>query len=517
MHKSGDYDNLPKRLNIHPPVFFISAGLILLFVVLSLLFQASAIEVFKQVNAWITGKTGWFFIVTVNLILAFCIFLIFSPFGKIKLGQAGEQADFRFHSWLAMLFSAGMGIGLVFYSVAEPMYHLQSAPFQDGISGDEAAVSVAMATTFFHWGLHAWGIYTLVGLALAFFSFNRGLPLTISSTFYPILGKRIHGFLGNTIDILAVVATLFGVATSLGFGVQQVNAGLKFVFGIEQSVTIQVILIVVITGIATASVVLGLKAGVKRLSELNMLTALVLLLFVLLTGPTVYLIQSIFNNTVDYAKHFIALSSWTQPFNAGWREGWTIFYWAWWIAWSPFVGMFIARVSRGRTVREFVLGVLLVPTLLTFVWLSIFGGSGLWEHFHAANPAVMEAVNTNVATSLFTLLEALPWAAISSLLGLFVIIAFFVTSSDSGSLVIDIITAGGDLNPPVQQRIFWAVLEGVVAAVLLIVGGKESLEALRTASVSTGLPFACVLLGMMYCLYKGLRASARPSSREFED
>lgn len=508
MNKSGNYNNTSKQLNIHPPVFFLSAGLIIVFLVLSLLFQESALEVFKTVNAWITKKTGWFFILTVNLILAFCIFLIFSPYGKIRLGKKDEKADFGYRSWLAMLFSAGMGIGLVFYSVAEPMYHLQAAPFQGGASADESAVGVAMATTFFHWGLHAWGIYTLVGLALAFFAFNQGLPLTIRSTFYPILGKRIHGWMGNTIDILAVVATLFGVATSLGFGVQQVNAGLKFVFGLEQSVTTQVVLIAIITTIATASVVLGLNAGVKRLSELNMLTALTLLLFVFFAGSTAYLTQSIFNNTVDYAKNFIALSSWTQPFNDGWREGWTIFYWAWWIAWSPFVGMFIARISRGRTVREFIIGVLFVPTLLTFVWLSIFGGSGLWEHFHE-NPAVMEAVNSNVATSLFTLLEAFPLVTISSLLGLFVIITFFITSSDSGSLVIDIITAGGELNPPVAQRVFWAVLEGVVAAVLLIVGGKESLNALQTASVSTGLPFAFVLVGIMVCLFKGLKDSKK--------
>ena len=492
------------KLNVHPPVFFISAGLILLFVVLSLVYRAGALEVFISVRNWITGHTGWFFITTVNVILLFCIYLIFSPYGKTRLGKAHEKPDFSYGSWLAMLFSAGMGIGLVFYSVAEPMFHLQSPPFAGDPAGAESVATTVMATTFFHWGLHAWGIYTLVGLSLAFFAFNQGLPLTIRSTFYPILGKRIHGFMGNTIDIVAVVATLFGVATSLGFGVQQVNAGLKFVFGIEQTVTTKVILIAIITSIATASVVLGLKAGVRKLSELNMLVAFILLLFVFLAGPTWYLTKSLFANTSTYVQDFVALSAWTRAFNSGWREGWTVFYWAWWIAWSPFVGMFIARISRGRTVREFVIGVLFVPTFLTFVWLTIFGGSGLWEQFHG-NTAVLEAVNTNVPISLFTLLKAFPWPMISSFIGLFVIITFFVTSSDSGSLVIDIITAGGDLNPPVAQRIFWAVLEGVVAAVLLIVGGKESLKALQTASVSTGLPFALVLLGMTICLYKGLK------------
>lgn len=492
------------RLNIHSSVFFLSAGLILLFVCLSLLFQESAIELFKSVNAWITEKAGWFFILTVNLILAFCVFLIFSPYGKIKLGKADEKADFSYRSWVAMLFSAGMGIGLVFYSVAEPMYHLQSSPFQDGTTGDESAMSVAMATTFFHWGLHTWCIYTLVGLSLAFFCFNQGLPLTIRSTFYPVLGERIYGWMGNTIDVLAVVATLFGVATSLGFGAQQVNAGLTFVFGIEQSVSTQVVLISIITSIATVSVVLGLKAGVKRLSELNMFTALVLMLFVFLAGPNLFLTQGLFNNTLSYTEKFVALSSWTKPFTEDWRAGWTVFYWAWGIAWSPFVGMFIARISKGRTVREFVVGVLFVPTCLTFVWLTIFGGSGLWEHFHE-NPAIMQTVNSDVASSLFILLEAYPWPMLSSLLGLLVIITFFVTSSDSASMVIDIITSGGNLNPPVVQRIFWAVLEGVVAAVLLIVGGKEALKALQTASVSSGLPFAFILLGMMYCLLKGFR------------
>lgn len=403
-----------------------------------------------------------------------------------------------------MLFSAGMGIGLVFWSVAEPMTHFSAPAIPDVESDSVEAARSAMAFTYFHWGLHAWGIYALVGLAMAYFAFNKNLPLTMRSALYPLLGDKVRGPWGNVIDIMATVSTLFGVATSLGFGVTQINAGLGYVFNIHESTTIQVILIAIITSVATISVVLGLDKGVRRLSEINMIIASFLLLFVLLAGPTVFLLNSIIQNTGEYAQQFLFLSTWTDTYyQSDWREGWTVFYWAWWIAWSPFVGMFIARISRGRTIREFLLGVLFVPTLMTFVWISIFGNAAI-EQTLGGNESVASAVNENVATSLFALMNQLPLTTISSIMGICVIFLFFVTSSDSASFVIDIITSGGHTNPPVPQRIFWAVLEGVVAAVLLTVGGTSSLEALQTASVITGLPFAIVIALIAIALLKEL-------------
>jgi choline/glycine/proline betaine transport protein len=421
-----------------------------------------------------------------------------------------------------MLFSAGMGIGLLFYGVAEPMYHLLTPP-HGAEPGTVAAAEDAMKTVFLHWGLHAWAIYALVGLALAYFAFNRGQPLSIRAVFEPLLGKRIHGPWGHLIDILATVATMFGVATSLGLGAHQVNAGLHHLFGVPETRTVQILLIAGITAIATASVVAGLNHGIKRLSEYNMAAAGLLLLFVLLAGPTLFILNGFVENLGDYLNDFFYLGFWNETYTGGsWQNGWTVFYWGWWIAWSPFVGMFIARISRGRTVREFVAGVLLVPTLLTFLWLSVFGDSALYIELFGGG-GMASAVEDNLARSLFVFLEQLPGAAGNdlpmmviagaSVLATVVIVTFFVTSSDSGSLVIDMITAGGKPNPPVAQRIFWAVTEGVVAAALLVGGG---LTALQTAAIATGLPFALVLMVMIFSLYRGLardRAARRTVGR----
>jgi choline/glycine/proline betaine transport protein len=488
-------------LEIHPSVFLVSVGLIVLFVTLSLFYLEVLGETFSRLQNLISLKAGWFYIGTVNLILLFVIALFFTRFGHIRIGGPTAKTDFSTWSWLTMLFSAGMGIGLLFYSVAEPMYHYIAPPF--GEAGNVEAAQRAMNLTFYHWGRHAWGIYAVVALALAYGAYNRGLPMTIRSVFYPILGDRIHGWLGNTIDILAVVATLFGVATSLGLGVQQINAGLAYLFDAPQAATVQVALIGGITALATISVVLGLDRGIRRLSEFNMTMAIILLTFVLVAGPTVFLLNGLIQNTGSYLQRILELSTWTATYrDTDWQSSWTIFYWAWWIAWSPFVGMFIARVSKGRTIREFLLCVLLVPTAFTFLWLTIFGNSALYEElFREGGIAVI--VQENLPLALFVLLDRFPFAAISSFIVVVVVITFFVTSSDSGSLVIDIITAGGGTNPPVAQRIFWAITEGVVAAVLLLGGG---LTALQTGAILSGLPFAVVLLCMCYSLYKGLKS-----------
>jgi choline/glycine/proline betaine transport protein len=502
--RPGDRNIIAKGFDFHPEVFLVSGGLILLFVLFTLIFQEPAETAFGAIQAFIAGAMGWFLILSVTLFLLFTIYIAFSKLGNVRLGGPDATPEFPTFAWIAMLISAGMGIGLMFWSVAEPIYHFQSPPAIVGnIEANTAdAAQQAMSFTFFHWGLHAWGIYALVGLSLAFFAFNWGLPLTIRSVFFPILGEKIYGWPGNVIDILAVASTLFGLATSLGFGVQQVNAGFNFLFGLEVSTPVQVGLIAIITGFATASVVSGLGNGVRRLSELNMILAAVLMVFVLLVGPTLFILNSFVENMGYYVASLPTLSFWTETFSGtDWQNSWTVFYWGWWISWSPFVGIFIARVSRGRTVREFILGVLLLPSLLTFLWMSVFGGTALSMELGDLSGIISTAVAADVSTALFVMLQQLPLTAITSFVGIVLVVVFFVTSSDSGSLVVDSLTSGGKLESPIPQRVFWAVMEGVVAAVLLLGGG---LGALQTASITTGLPFAVVLLIMCYSVYRGL-------------
>ena len=499
-------DRTSKGFDFHPEVFLVSGGLILLFVLFTLIFQAPAEAAFGQVQAFIAGSMGWFMVLAVTFFLIFTVYIAFSKLGQVRLGGPNARPEFPTFAWVAMLLSAGMGIGLMFWSVAEPIYHFQDPPTMLGTiePNSAAAAQQAMGITFFHWGLHAWGIYALVGLSLAFFTFNWGLPLTIRSVFYPLLGEKIFGWPGNVIDILAVASTLFGLATSLGFGVQQVNAGFNFLFGLQVSTPVQVGLIAIITGFATASVVSGLGNGVRRLSELNMILAAILMTFVLLVGPTLFIINSFVENLGYYVASLPTLSFWTETFSGTeWQNSWTVFYWGWWISWSPFVGIFIARVSKGRTVREFILGVLLLPSLLTFLWMSVFGGTALsFELSEATAGIVSTAVGEDVATALFVLLQQLPLTGITSFVGIVLVVVFFVTSSDSGSLVVDSLTSGGKLESPVPQRIFWAVMEGVVAAALLLGGG---LGALQTAAITSGFPFAVVLLIMCYSIYRGLQ------------
>ncbi|RSK40661.1 BCCT family transporter [Mangrovimonas spongiae] len=487
-------------LEINGPVFFSSAIIIIITIVLTLIFKDTAKEHFDNIQSAVANNGGWFFILMVNVFLVFMVYLAFSKYGRLRIGGQQAKPEFKTMSWFAMLFSAGMGIGLLFWSISEPITHFSSPPITT--EGGAAAAQEAMNFTFLHWGFHAWGVYALVGLALAYFTYSRGLPLTIRSVFYPFLGDKVYGIIGDIIDIFAVLATIFGLATSLGLGVKQIAGGLDHVFNIPGGLTTQISLIAGVTAIATISVVLGVDKGVKFLSEWNMRIAVLLLLLVVVLGPTIYIFQSFVQNTGSYFYNFLEIATWTESYNnTGWQNSWTVFYWGWWIAWSPFVGIFIARISKGRTVREFILGVLIIPALVTFFWINAFGSTAVQEAL-LGNLTIVEAVKDDVATAMFVFLEDFPLATVLNIVAIILVAGFFITSSDSGSLVVDSITSGGKIDAPVAQRVFWAVTEGTVAAVLLVGGG---LKALQTAVIVTGLPFALILLVMCYSLLKGLK------------
>ena len=492
---------------LNKPVFFISAGLIIAVCLYGALFSEHASLVFSDLQSWLLTNLGWLYMGSVAGFFMLVIYLAFSRFAHLRLGADDSEPEYSYGSWFAMLFSAGMGIGLMLFGVSEPMTHFLEPPVGEG--GTIDAARNAMQVTFFHWGLHAWAIYIIIGLALAYFSFRHDLPLTLRSALYPVIGDKIYGKWGNAVDIFAILGTMFGVATSLGIGVMQVNAGLNYMFGLPVSIMVQVALIAAITCAATVSVVAGLDAGIRRLSELNLVLALLLMVFVLVAGPTVMLLSSLIQNIGMYLSGLVDMTFRIYAYEPNeWIGNWTLFYWAWWISWSPFVGMFIARISRGRTIREFILGVLLVPSGFTFLWLTIFGNSGLWLEMHEAGAGLATAVQTNMPTAIFVLLDQLPLTGITSALATMLIVTFFVTSSDSGSLVIDIISSGGAENPPVWQRIFWAVSEGAVAATLLVAGG---LAALQTAAISSALPLIIVMFLVCYGLMKALHAE--PSVR----
>ncbi|MDR9417148.1 MAG: BCCT family transporter [Gracilimonas sp.] len=498
-----------KYFDIHKPVFWPSVLLITAMIITTLALGDQAEDLFGTIQTAITTNTGWLFVIAVNVFIIFSLFIAFSRFGDIRLGGEDAETDFSTMAWFAMLFSAGMGIGIMFWSVAEPIFHFLAPPTADAESIE--AAQQAMNLTYLHWGFHAWAIYAVVGLSLGFFAFNRGLPLSFRSVFYPLIGERIKGWMGDVIDILAVLATLFGLATSLGLGVLQVSAGLDHVFGLPDNIYLQVGIIVAITGVATVSVVLGIDKGVRVLSELNVRIAALFLIFMIFVGPTIFIMDSFVQNFGGYLSSVATFSFWTESYaGSDWQNSWTIFYWAWWISWSPYVGMFIARISKGRTVKQFVLGVLIVPSLVTFLWMSAFGGSAISLEL-AGIGNIGAAVNDNVATALFVFLEQFPLGMVTSVIAIVLILSFFVTSSDSGSLVIDGLTSGGKLDAPVGQRIFWAQTEGLVAAILLIGGG---LSALQTASISTGLPFVLILLLMCYSLQQGLKREYRENQNK---
>jgi BCCT family betaine/carnitine transporter len=503
-HEIGEDNIEVLGLDIHNPVFMISALSVLALVTGTLLFPALATESFLGMQSWVTSKFDWFFMVSVNFFIIFCIAIAVSPFGKIRLGGPGASPTYKYSGWLAMLFAAGVGIGLMFFGVYEPMTHtLNSAPLGVNPLDLEASRAVGMSATIFHWGLHAWAIYAVVGLALAFFCFNRKMPLTLRSAFFPLFGKAVWGPFGHFIDVMAVLATIFGLSTSLGFGAEQIAAGLNFLFGVAEGNLTKIVLIVVIMSMALISVVAGLDKGVKVLSELNMSMAAILGLFVLVAGPTAYILEQFWHTTVDYLVYLPSLSGWIGRDDTDFFHGWTIFYWAWWISWSPFVGMFIARISFGRTIREFITWVLLMPTVISIVWMSILGGAGFEQYFEQGINSLAEVPPE---LSLYVMLESLPFTGFVSTVSVVLIAIFFVTSADSGSLVIDTMTAGGKMNAPVQQRVFWCVATGLVAIALLVGGGMASLQAL---TIAVGLPFCLVLLVMCASLYKGLAEEPR--------
>jgi BCCT family betaine/carnitine transporter len=500
-------DNIEKfGFDMHDIVFPVTALLIIAFVTGTLIFPEGAKELMDGAKNGAIAIFDWGFLLGANLFVLFCLALICMPVGKIRIGGVDAKPEFSMLSWFAMLFAAGMGIGLLFWSVAEPVAYYTDwygTPFGVEPNTPEGA-KLAMGATMYHWGLHPWAIYSIVGLSLAFFAYNKGLPLTVRSAFFPLLGDRVWGWPGNLIDIVAVLATIFGLATSLGFGAQQAASGISYLFDIEPGLNVQVAVIAGVTAVATISVIRGIDGGVKLLSNINMAVAALLLAFVLVVGSTSTIFQWMWDTSVSYASNMFALSN---PFgreeDTTWFHGWTVFYWAWWISWSPFVGMFIARVSKGRTVREFITAVLLIPTAITLLWMSTFGGSGIEQVQNGVGKLASEGI-TDTSLAMFQMLENLPLGAITSFIAIVLVLVFFVTSSDSGSLVIDSITSGGKIDAPKTQRVFWAVSEGAIAGVLLYVGGDQALSALQSGAVSVGMPFTVLLIVMCFSLFKGL-------------
>ncbi|MFN1516228.1 BCCT family transporter [Vibrio owensii] len=515
----------PFGLDIHNRVFAISGMSIILFVVLTLTFRQQVEPFFAGLRGWLVSNLDWFFLSAGNVFVVVCLILIVTPLGRVRIGGTEATPDYTYAGWLAMLFAAGMGIGLVFFGVSEPMSHFSAAlggvNVENGVRTDwaplgaaegdtSAASALGMAATIYHWALHPWSIYALLALGLAIFSFNKGLPLTMRSIFYPLFGERVWGWTGHIIDILAVVATVFGLATSLGYGASQAATGLNFLFGLPMTDMTQVVIIVIITALALISVVAGLDSGVKRLSEINMGLAALLLLFVIVVGPTLAIMTGFFENIMSYLANVPALS---MPFgreDVNYSQGWTAFYWAWWISWSPFVGMFIARVSRGRSVREFIVCVILIPSTVCVLWMTAFGGTAISQYVNDGYQAVFDA---ELPLKLFAMLDVMPLSQITSIVGIILVVVFFITSADSGSLVIDTIAAGGKVDAPTPQRVFWCTFEGLVAIALMLGGGLAAAQAM---AVTTGLPFTIVLLVATVSLVKGLMDEPRPTSKSMK-
>ena len=493
---------------VNPTVFTASALIIGGFVAFGVLLPDTASLAFSRLNAFITEYLGWSYLLAVTFFVGFLLWLGFSRYGSIRLGQPNDRPQFRFTAWFAMLFSAGMGIGLVFWSIAEPILHYQNPP--SGAGGTPAAARQAMIYTFYHWGLHAWAVYVVLGLSVAYFSFRHRLPLTIRSIFYPLLGDRIYGPIGHVIDILAVFGTLFGLATSLGFGAMQLNTGLNILVGMPVAPIWQVAIIATITGFAVISVISGLDRGLKWLSMFNLGLALVFMAFIFLAGPTLFLIRFLLDSTGGYLQQIVGMSLHTGAINGSeWQKDWTMFYWGWWIAWSPFVGIFIARISRGRTIREFIVGVLALPTLFVFVWLTIFGGTALHMEVLGTTEGLAAAVNEDTTVALYRTLAELPWTTLSSALATLLIATYFVTSSDSGTFVVDSLISRGAKHSPRRQRVIWGITEGAVAATLLLVGGQEALQSLQTGALTAGFPVAIILVICCVSLLRALRREYR--------
>ncbi|WP_281963907.1 BCCT family transporter [Serinicoccus marinus] len=506
-----------------PRVFYPAAAIVGGFVLAAVIFPATMNSALAAANEYIVNTVGWYYVLLTFLFVVFSIWLAISRYGDIKLGKDDDAPDFSYGSWFAMLFSAGMGIGLMFWGVAEPLNHFAGPPpgTAEGSSQADMAIT-AMSRTFLHWGLHAWAIYIIVGLGVAYAVHRRKLPVSIRFALRPLLGNRADGWIGDVIDVVAIVGTLFGVATSLGFGVAQVSAGLEFVGLVEDSSAwLQVLLIAGITVVATASVVSGVDKGIKWLSNINLSLAGLLLIFVLVAGPTLFLLNDMVQSIGYYLQNFFSMSFSTfayQEEGPEWLGSWTTYYWGWWISWSPFVGIFIARISKGRTVREFITGVLLVPTLLTMAWFVIMGGTALHRQVFGDGSLVGEDGSVSTNEALFQMLDGLPGGPFLAGLAIVMIVIFFVTSSDSGSFVVDMIANGGNPNPPVWSRVMWAVLEGAIAAVLIVAGAVAGVEggglaSLQTMAIITAAPFTLVMIGICISLVKAFVAEDREKER----
>ena len=501
------------RLNkagLAPAVFWPALIVVLAVAVFAIAWPSGASKLFDTTQNWIVTNLGWYYMLVIGVFVALVIAIGFSKLGRITLGNEGEKPEFGLLSWFSMLVAAGMGIGLVFYGVGEPLTYATVDP-KPGWDGSQAEKSgLAMAQTFIHWGLHPWAVYAVIGLALAYAIHRRGRPVSIRWALEPILGSRVKGWIGDLVDVLAIFGTIFGVATSLGLGVNQISSGLKAIGLVDKADnTLLVVLIIVVTFIATMSVVSGVGAGMKWLSNINLSVAGLLMIAVLLLGPTLFLFQNFVQSLGIYLANFFNMTFDTGAFQGedahAWSSRWTIFYWGWWISWAPFVGIFIARISRGRTVRQFVLGVLLVPTLVGFLWFSVLGGAGLYRQFFGEGDLVKDG-QVSAEGSLFTVLHGLPLGQIFSVVAIILVAIFFITSSDSGSLVVDMLASGGHPNPPTWSRILWSALEGALAIGLLLAGGLATLQA---GSLATALPFSVILILMAIATIKGLRYESR--------
>jgi len=498
---------------VNPYSSLISAGVILLFVFLVLAFPASSADWIDSARTFVTFYFNWWYVVLSGVFLVFLIAIAVSKYGSLRLGDADERPKYSYFTWFAMLYAAGQGIGIIFWSIAEPMFHYAGGtPFAEG-TGNQAAADMALQVTFFHWGLNAWAIYCIVALALCLVSYRLKKPLGIRYTLYPLFGDRVEGALGVVIDVIAVFATIFGIATSLGLGVTQINAGLNHIWDVPISDAVQLVLIAVITAVALCSVLSGLDRGIKWLSQVNMWLTIVLLIFFFAWGPTRYLMLSLGDATLSYAKSLFSFNVYVEsvPAEAArwsdmWQGWWTTFYWGWWISWAPFVGVFVARVSRGRTVREFIFGVVGVSSLVSFVWIVAYGSTALWTELFGPG-GVSDAVSANVSMALFATFEAMNVGligVIAGVLGTILVTTYFVTSSDSGTLVVATILSEGNEHPMYRHRLIWGTFEGVVAAVLLIVGGSAALSTLQTAAIIAAMPFSIIMVLMCVAIVRCL-------------
>ncbi|HLV91710.1 MAG TPA: BCCT family transporter [Aequorivita sp.] len=497
-------------LVVNKTVFFSALAVVIFSVAFTLVFEEEADYYFGMAQTAVSSHGGWIYTLAVNLFIVFCLYMAFSKFGKIRIGGKSAKPEFSLWAWFAMLFSAGIGNGLVLFSIADPVRDFLNPP---RLAGEDPALIAqeAINFSFLHHGIHGWAIYSVVGLSLAYFTFNRKMPLTLRSAFYPLLGNRIYGWMGDVIDIMAVITTLFGLATTIGFGVGQINSGLTHVFGVPSSLMYQVIIIVGVTLAATISAFSGVNRGVQMLSKLNVRVASAIFLLVLILGPTTFIFKAYIQNLGSYLVHFVDMSTWTESLRGtDWQKMRTIMYWGWWISWSPFVGTFIARISRGRTIKEFILCVLILPALVTFLWFSAFGGTTMRDIL-LGDTAMIAAVNDNISTALYVFFDKFPLAILLKSLGVILICSFIITSADSGALVVDSITSGGKMKTPKYQRVIWAVATGVIASVLMYGGG---LDALQTVVTISGLPFAILLVLMCFSLFRGVNEDYQKEERK---